>query len=61
MLRNRIAELDEEIKKLNQKRIAFQISKRSVPAGISHGYVRDYTELGLIARELDQKKATYTN
>ena len=55
-VRNRIAALDDEIKKLNRKRIAFQISKRSVPVGISIGYIRDYTELGLITHELNKKK-----
>ena len=55
-IRDRIAKLDEEIKSLNLQHISYQISKRHVPLGISSGYVRNYTDFGLIEHELNKKK-----
>ena len=51
-----IQELDQSIKRRATQRIAYRISKRSVPSGVSSGYIRDYTELSLIKHELSKKK-----
>ena len=60
-IRNRIAKLDEEIKSLNLQHISYQISKRHVPLGTRSGYVRNYTDFGLIEHELNKKEKAYSN
>ena len=55
-IRERISRLDRELQRCFRERIAYRISRRSVPSGISSGYVRDYTELSLIKHELSKKK-----
>jgi len=55
-IRERIQDMDKEIQRASTQRIAYCLSKRSVPSGVSSGLVRDYTEFALIAHELSKKK-----
>jgi len=55
-IRKRIGELDQSIQQLSRQRIAYRISQRSIPSGVSSGYIRDYTEWSLINHELSKKK-----
>jgi len=55
-IREKISELDQKIQLLSRQRIAHRVSLRRIPAGVGTGYIRDYTELSLIARELSKQK-----
>lgn len=54
--RERIKRLDQSIQHRSRERIAYIVSKRQVPTGVSSGYVSQYTEYSLIEHELSKKK-----
>ena len=55
-IKKRISKLDRSIQHRFCQRIAYLTSKRPIPLGIGHGYVRDYSEMSLITHELTKKK-----
>lgn len=54
--RKQYQSLDREITKLNQKRIAYEASRVSLPPGNSRGRVAEYTEMGLILHEAQKQQ-----
>ncbi|WP_267268570.1 DUF4011 domain-containing anti-phage protein Hhe [Pseudomonas protegens] len=54
-IRTRFAEIDEQLKRLQREQVSSRISQNSVPAGNSHGAVRDFTQLALLQREAEKK------
>lgn len=52
----RYVDLDKQIIKRWHERIAYEISKKNVPQGISGGFVSEYTELGLLTKEIQKRK-----
>ena len=55
-VRDRMKKLDISIQHRARNRIAFTLSKRDVPTGVSTGFVSQYTERSLIEHELSKKK-----
>jgi very-short-patch-repair endonuclease len=55
-LRQRFVSIDKEISKLQREEIAYQIDKRSVPAGVSSGPVSNFSDLGLIQHEIGKQR-----
>ncbi len=55
-IRAKFAEIDRQILKLNRDLIAYQAARRKPPAGRSTGPVKQYTQMGLINREITKKK-----
>lgn len=54
--RARFVEVDIELKRLQNQKIASKVSKNEIPYGISGGLKRDLTELALIKNEISKKK-----
>ncbi len=55
-IRKRFCEYDEKLKKLQCRKIAWKISRKKPPRGISVGRVSEYTDLALIHRECEKKR-----
>lgn len=55
-LRTRLRQVDERIRELHREEIAQVALSQTPPAGNSSGRVREYTEMGLIRREINKKK-----
>ena len=53
---HRFVELDKKIMKRTTERIAYNLSQKSIPHGISSGRKAEYTQLSLISHEISKKK-----
>jgi len=54
-IQQQFQENDHELKKIQQKRVAWKCSRREPPPGVSGGRVKNLTEMGLITRETEKK------
>ena len=59
--KSRFIELDKKIILKNRDELANRISKRETPSGVSHGRVRDFTEMGLLNHLLNNRKKRKRN
>lgn len=55
-IREQFCTIDHKLKKLQQEKIAWRVSRNKVPQGVSAGKVSQFSELSLIKRECEKKR-----